>query len=62
MESHYKWAAIVFALGIILMIADVIMARKKKEGFTSGDRGRITGMFWITCAMSALVGFLVWSV
>ncbi len=61
MESHYKWAAIAFAVGIALIILDVMMARKKKEGFTAADRGRVMGIFWITCAISALVGFLVWA-
>ena len=61
MESHYKWAAIVFGVGIVLIIWDVMMSKKKKEGFTPTDRGRIVGVFWITVMMSALTGFLVWA-
>jgi hypothetical protein len=36
------------------------MARKKKEGVTWTDKKRMTGIFWISVALAALVAALVW--
>ena len=33
-----KWGAITFGIGIAIMILDIMMARKKKEGFQPSDR------------------------
>ena len=60
MSPMLKWALIVAALGIMLMIADYRLATKKKEGFTKGDRTRIVGLFWLTCFASAGVASLIW--
>ncbi len=56
----YKWGGITFGIGIVLIIADLVMASKKKEGVTPTDRKRITGLFWLTCIMTALVAGLIW--
>jgi len=55
-----KWMGIVFAIGIALMVIEYRFAKKKKEGYTSIDRQRIIGIFWITCFFSLGVGAVVW--
>jgi hypothetical protein len=57
----YKWMAITFGFGMLLLVAEVSIARKKKEGFTPTDRQRVIGIFWLSLFASALVGFLVWA-
>jgi len=56
----FKWMGIVFAIGIALMVIEYRFAVKKKEGFTSTDRMRIFGIFWLSIFFSLLVGGLVW--
>jgi hypothetical protein len=57
----YKWMAITFGMGMLLMVAEVHYARKKKEGFTPADRLRVFGIFWLSLFMSGLVGFMIWA-
>jgi hypothetical protein len=54
-----KWGAITFAIGFAIMIIDIIMARKKKEGFQPSDRQRILGILWISIFASGLVMGLI---
>lgn len=54
-----KWGAITFAIGFSIMIIDIIMARKKKEGFQPSDRQRILGILWISIFASGLVMGLI---
>lgn len=60
MNAIYKWMAIVFAVGIALMVIEYQMAKKKKEGYTATDRKRIVGIFWLTIFFSLLVGGIMW--
>jgi hypothetical protein len=55
-----KWGIITFSAGIVLMIIEYIYAKRKKEGFVPSDRQRITGIFWLTIFMTALVVGLIW--
>jgi hypothetical protein len=57
----YKWMAVVFGIGMALLVIEVHLARKKKEGLTPADRQRIIGIFWLSLFASGLVGFLVWA-
>ena len=54
-----KWGAITFGIGIAIMIIDIIMARKKKEGFQPSDRQRILGILWLSIFASGLVMGLI---
>ena len=54
-----KWGAITFGIGIAIMILDIMMARKKKEGFQPSDRQRILGILWISIFASGLVMGLI---
>ena len=54
-----KWGAITFAIGFAIMIIDIIMARKKKEGFQPSDRQRILGILWLSIFASGLVMGLI---
>jgi len=54
-----KWSAIVFGCGILLILLEWSMARKKKEGVTWTDKKRFVGIFWVTCALSALTAGLI---
>lgn len=60
MNTVYKWMAIVFAAGIVLMVIEYRFATKKKEGFTPADRRRILGLLWLTIFFSLLVGGTIW--
>jgi hypothetical protein len=57
----YKWMAITFGIGIVLIAIEIHFARKKKEGFTPADRQRVLGILWLSVAMSGLVGFVIWA-
>lgn len=54
------WGGVTFAVGMVLLIIEVIHASRKKEGVTHTDKQRIYGIFWITCLMTALVAGLIW--
>ena len=55
-----EWAAITFGIGMLIILFEWNMARKKKEGITWTDRRRMLGLFWLSVAMSALVAGLIW--
>ncbi len=54
------WAGGVFTAGMLLILMEWNMARKKKEGVTWTDKQRMIGLFWVTCGLSALAAGLVW--
>lgn len=55
-----RWGIITFAAGIVLIIIEIMVARKKKEGFTRVDMQRVQGLFGITVFLTALVMGLIW--
>jgi hypothetical protein len=55
-----KWAAVTFGIGMLIILAEWNMARKKKEGVTWTDKKRITGIFWVSVALAGLVAGLIW--
>lgn len=55
-----KWAGITFGIGMLIILLEWYMARKKKEGITWTDRQRMIGIFWLSVALSALVATLIW--
>jgi len=55
-----KWGAITFGIGMALVILEIVMASRKKEGVTVTDRKRIVGMFWVIVVLTGLVMVLVW--
>lgn len=55
-----QWAGGVFVGGMLLILIEWNMARKKKEGITWTDKQRMLGLFWVTCGLSAFAGALVW--
>jgi hypothetical protein len=59
-DAMLKWAGITFGIGMLIILLEYNMARKKKEGITWTDRQRMVGIFWISCAMAALVAALIW--
>lgn len=54
-----KWAAVTFGIGMMIILLEWNMARKKKEGITWTDKQRMIGIFWVSCAMSGLVAGLI---
>ena len=56
----FKWGGIAFGIGMILLVAEYIMAKRKKEGFTPIDGQRMWGLFWLTVFVSGLVMLLIW--
>jgi hypothetical protein len=54
-----KWSAIVFGCGMLLILMEWNMARKKKEGVTWTDKQRMIGIFWVSCVLSALTAGLI---
>ena len=57
----YKWMAITFGIGMALLVIEIHVARKKKEGFTPADRQRVFGIFWLSLFLAGLVGFVMWA-
>jgi hypothetical protein len=55
-----KWAGIVFGIGMLIILLEWNMARKKKGGITWTDRQRMIGIFWLSVGMAALVAALIW--
>ncbi len=55
-----KWAAITFGIGMLIILFEWNIAKKKKEGITWTDKQRMIGIFWIAVVMSALVAALIW--
>ena len=60
MNPIYKWMGIVLAAGVVLIVIEVRVAKKKKEGFTATDKKRVVGIFWLTIFFSLLVGGVMW--
>jgi hypothetical protein len=56
----YKWMAITFGAGMALLVIEVMVARRKKEGFTATDAKRCFGILWLSLFATGVVGFLVW--
>jgi len=56
----WKWAGITFGIGMLMIVFEWQMARKKKEGVTWTDKQRMFGIFWISAALAAAVWVLVW--
>jgi len=55
-----KWAGITFGIGMLIILFEYHMAKKKKEGITWTDRQRMLGIFWLSIGMAALVAALIW--
>ena len=55
----YKWAGITFGVLMVVLILDIYLSSKQKEGITPADKRRFWGIFWIAAMMSVLVGVLV---
>lgn len=54
-----KWAAVTFGIGMMIILLEWNMARKKKGGVSWTDKQRMIGIFWVSCAMSGLVAGLI---
>ena len=55
-----KWGAITFGIGIALVILEIYVASKKKEGIVAPDWTRIKGLIWLTIFVTGLVVGLIW--
>jgi hypothetical protein len=55
-----KWAGIVFGIGMLIILLEYHMAKKKKGGVTWTDKKRMIGLFWVSVALAALVAGFVW--
>lgn len=55
-----KWGLITFGAGIVLIIIEIMVAKRKKEGFTATDRQRVMGILGVTIFATALVMGLIW--
>ena len=55
-----KWAGITFGVGMLIILFEYHMAKKKKEGITWTDKQRMLGIFWLSIGMAALVAALMW--
>ena len=55
-----KWGAIAFGIGMALVILEIVMAKKKKEGIQTQDKERIVGMVWVVLVLTGIVMGLVW--
>lgn len=55
-----QWAGGVFVAGMLLILMEWNMARKKKGGITWTDKQRMIGLFWVTCGLTALTAGIVW--
>jgi hypothetical protein len=45
---------------MLILLMEWNIARKKKGGVSWTDKKRMNGIFWVTCAMTALVATLIW--
>lgn len=59
MSLIMKSVLITAALGLLLMIVEWNMARKKKEGITAADKRNLRDLFFMTLGACALVAFAV---
>ncbi len=54
-----KWAAITFGVGMLIIVLEWNMAKKRKGGVTPTDRRRMVGIFWISIALAAFVAGMI---
>ena len=54
-----KSALITAGLGLLLIIIEWNVMRKKKEGITPADWSNLRGLFYVTLGACALVAFVV---
>jgi hypothetical protein len=55
-----KWAAVTFGVGMLIILAEWNMARKRKGGITPTDRRRMFGIFWVSIALAAFVAGMIY--
>jgi len=55
-----KWGAITFAVGMLLIVIEIFMAKRKKDGITATDKKSMVGLFWLSVFASLLVMSLVY--
>lgn len=55
-----KWGGIIFAVGIVLIIVDIQISKKKKGGITAADKQRFWGVFWLSVFLAVGVMALIW--
>jgi hypothetical protein len=55
-----KWGAITFGVGVALVLLEIYVASKKKQGIEKADWKRIWGIVWITFFVTGLVVSLIW--
>lgn len=60
MNPSIKWMAITIGIGILLIVIEYRVARRKKEGITPTDKQRMLGILWISILISCLVGAIIW--
>ncbi len=53
-------AIITFVIGMLLILAEYMMARKKKGGVSPTDKKRMVGLFWLSCMAAGLIAGLIW--
>lgn len=56
------WGAITFGSGIALMILELFLASRKKEGIEIQDKKRVIGIFRVTLFVTALVVGVLWMI
>ena len=54
------WGAITFGIGVALVVLEIVVASKKKQGIENADWKRITGLIWLTVFVTGLVMGLIW--
>jgi ribose/xylose/arabinose/galactoside ABC-type transport system permease subunit len=54
------WIGSIIAIGIVLILTDIHLAKKKKEGFTPTDKRRVVGIFWLIVFFCVLVVAFDW--
>jgi hypothetical protein len=60
MSPMLKWGLIVFGVGIAILVWDISIASKNKEGITKGDKTRFWGIFWGSVIGGIGVASLIW--
>ncbi len=56
----YKWGAITFGIGVLLVIVEIYFASKKKDGIQPSDKQRIWGLVWMTFVATGIVMGVIW--
>ena len=60
MSPKLKWGLIVLFIGFGIALWDYSLAKKKKEGYTKGDKERVMGIFWFSFVAAGGVAALMW--